>query len=205
MNFSTIKPSVYHYLSYRKMPCDPSIDSMICECLDELERMDSFKFLYAEYDELLDFLHAEPYASFLTGSDGYFLLACTLGIEVDRVIRCLSLTDMTKMIIFDASANAFLEYMAETHKKQLGEKLSYIFCPGYAGSSVDDLKFIFRELDLKRIGMELNESNLIIPQKSMVGIVGKGISPQMRCDGCIKEKNCFFRKEGRLCYRSEQN
>ncbi len=205
MNFSTLKPSVYHYLSYRKMPCDPSVDSMICECLDELERMDSFRFLYAEYDEPLDFLRCEPYASFLAGADGYFLIACTLGLEADRIIRRLSITDMPKMIVFDASANAFLEYMAENNKKQLGKSLSYTFCPGYAGSSVEDLKFVFKELAPHRIGMELNESNLIIPQKSMAGIVAKGISPAMHCGGCIKEKNCFFRKEGRLCYLSEQN
>ncbi len=204
MNFSVLKEEALRYLSPHKMPPDAHLDALITESFETLMQFDSFRVLSAQYTSPLAFLQKEPYASFLQGAEGYFLIACTLGVEVDRHLRRLSASDLTKTVVFDACANAYLEQKSEEYKRTLGKQLSYTFCPGYAGSSLCDLSYIFAELKPEKIGMELTQNCLMLPQKSMAGIIAKGTAPQMRCEGCAKENDCVFRKEGKRCFPSER-
>ncbi len=205
MNFSVLKEAVCRYLSVRDMPREAIPEEMIRACLAELERADSFRAIYAAYDEPLPILQKEPYASFLKDAEGYFLIACTLGVEVDRVIRRLSVTDLQRMLLYDACANAYLEWRAEEWKKSLAPAVSYTFCPGYGGSDIADLQELFDVLHPSRIGIELTPSGLMLPQKSLAGIVAKGTSPRPVCGDCIKKQDCKFRREGLLCFQSEPN
>ncbi len=205
MNSSALETAVCRYLSVRDMPREAIPDSLIRVCLGDLEQADSFRAVYAAYDEPLPFLQKEPYLSFLEGTVGYFVIACTLGVEVDREIRRLSMTDMQKMLVYDACANAYLEWRAEAWKKSLAPVVSYTFCPGYGGSSIDDLQEIFQVLHPSRIGMELTPSGLMLPQKSLAGVVGCDIQPRPMCGDCVKKQNCQFKKEGLLCFQSEPN
>ncbi len=205
MNFSTLKADALAYLSPKQIPLDAQTEQALQECFSYLLAHDSFRFVSAEYDAPLDFLRAEPYASFLEGAQGYYLIAGTLGIEIDRHLRALSLTDLAKALLFDACANAYLEAKMQEEKALLHPQLSYTFCPGYAGSDLHDLSIIFDALKLEKMGMELTSSYLMLPQKSIVGIVAKDVTPAMRCGDCAKKSNCTFRKEGRTCFQSEQN
>ncbi len=205
MNFSEFKSLTYHYLSPHAVAPDGETDRAILSCLEELEAADCFRALHAEYDAPPEFLKNEPYASFLEGADGCYLIACTLGAEIDRRLRRLSVTELSRMLLFDAAANAYLEMCAEAYKNALEPGLSYIFCPGYQGSDVGDLRFIFDELRPSRIGIELTEAGLMLPQKTIVGIAGRGNTPAMRCGDCVKKQDCVFRKEGKVCFRSEKN
>ncbi len=201
MNFSELKPLVYSYLSKGNADPNPQIDALAEEYLDKLEKGECFRAISAEYTLPLDFLKKEPYTAFLKGGTGYFLLACTLSHEIDRKIRRLSVTDMAKAVILDACASAYLEYAANKYKNTLHAEASYIFCPGYAGSSASDMKYIFNELKPQKIGMALTESSMLIPQKSMAGIVCVGATPEITCGGCVKKSDCEYRKEGKKCYQ----
>ncbi len=205
MNFSEITNSVYNYLSFRQLIRSKEIDALIKESFDELVSLDSFRYIYAEYDKLLDFLKKEPYVTFLSGINGYFLVCTTLGAEVDRLIRRYSLTSMVKGLVFDASANAYLEYKADEYEKTFGSELTYRFCPGYQGSSALDLKYIFNELKPEKIGIELLPSGMMTPQKSICGIVGKGKNKAKKCAGCIMLDECAYRKVDKRCYTLEKN
>ncbi len=205
MNSSRLKEAARHYLSMRKIPEDPKLDDCMSACFAELARMDPFRAVSAFYEERPAFLLAPAYADFLKGAEGYLLLACTLGVEVDRKLRRLSVTDLSRMVVFDACANAYLEACAEEYKKSLSPELSYTFCPGYGGSALSDLDFIFAALKPARIGIELTEAHLMIPQKSMAGVAVRGVSPKMQCGSCVKIQDCVFRKEGTRCFRSEEN
>ncbi len=201
MNFSALKAEVLRYLSPKDIPCDDRLDKMIDSDLCELSEMNGFRAVSAEYGERLGFLQKEPYSSFLDGSDGYFLIACTLGAEAERRIKRLSVTDMEHMVVYDACANAYLEYLAEEYKKSLAPVMSYTFCPGYGGSSAEDLKYILSELRAERIGLSLTDSFMMLPQKSIAGIIAKGVTPKMRCGDCAKKNNCAYRKDGKRCFR----
>lgn len=197
MNCSLFKSRVFGYLSYLDIEVSDEVDSVIAVSLDKLTNLDCFAYRYTEYTELLPFMNKEPYTSFLSGANGYYLVATTLGEEVDSIKNSL---DDKSRLIFDACANAYLEIKNEELKARLGNDLSYMFSPGYQGSDVKELRFILDELKSDEIGIKMIESGMMTPIKSMAGIYAKGVSPQKKCGSCIMLKNCVYRKAGKLCF-----
>lgn len=200
MNCSDIIDCVYEYLSFRKIEKNEQIDTLIASCFEEIEKLDSFKYTFIKLDNCLGFLNNEPYLSFINGCNGFYFIATTLGIRLDRLIKRYSITDILRSIILDATANAYLEARADEYEKTLGENLSYRFCPGYQGSSLEDLKYIFEILKPEKIGITLLPSGMMVPQKSMCGIIAIEKNEKKSCGKCIMLDSCAFRKVGKKCY-----
>ncbi len=73
--------------------------------------------------------------------------------------------------------------------------LSKRFSPGYGDLSLEIQKNLLAYLDAhRRIGIELTENYLMIPQKSVTAILGVHTRPfkdkYARCDACIRRENC---------------
>ena len=198
-NFSKLKNMVYSYLGYKKINLDNSLDSLIDECLSEIEKISSFKYLYQEYDYILDFLNKEPYLSYL-GNKPYIISCMTLGIQIDLRITYYEKIDLTKMMVFDAASSAYLEYLSDEFERNLNINLGFRFCPGYGGSDVSDIRYIHKLLKADKYGITLLDSNLMIPQKSMIGIVGINNKEKKSCNNCYLEEKCKYKKEGLTCY-----
>lgn len=199
-NYSDLKSNCYTYLGFKKGITDPKIDLLIDKALEEIEKLHQFKYEYQRFDEVIPILNKEPYLSFLAGSTEYIISCMTLGYNVERRIKMLSKIDMEYMVIFDACASAYLEYMSDNYEHTLYDNPTYRFCPGYGGSSATDLKEIAKIIHPEKIGIELLESNIMIPQKSMIGIVGNKFSSKKSCKNCVNQKHCSYRKKGTLCY-----
>ena len=143
-NTSKIKKHAYTYLGYRNMPHDERTDKIIDECIEEIERIAQFKYIYAEFDYQLDFLKDNAvYQRFLKDTTSYYLVLTTLGKKVDDKCRYYSKIDMEKMVIFDAVSSAYLEYMAdEFEEENFPKDRTYRFCPGYQGTETKDIREI---------------------------------------------------------------
>ena len=204
MNFSEIKLSVYTYLGYKGVDFDENIDKMIENCLCELEKIVQFRYVYKAFESAPAFLLKEPYIDFLSGSSSVILVATTLGAEVDRRIKYLGKVDVQKSLVTDACASALLEYLADGYEKKFGDERTYRFCPGYGGSEIYDIKYIFELIKPQSIGITLLDSNLMLPMKSMAGIIGVGKKLQKTCKNCINLSACAFRKEGKTCYNPQK-
>lgn len=200
MNYSDLQPLIYTYLGYKGVKPDKGIDRLISACLEELESTQAFKYQYKILGDIPAFLKKEPYMSFLKGCSAVILCVCTLGAEVDRKIKYLERADMQKSLIFDACASAYLERCADDFEADLGENLTYRFCPGYGGSDISDIRYIFDLLNPAKIGVTLLNSNLMLPQKTMAGIIGVGKAAKKTCAECINFSACAYRKEGTTCY-----
>lgn len=150
---------------------DNIYDEKIIQCLKELEDINEFKFIYKEYDYLLDFLNHPSYLKYLNGSTKYLLVASTLGLAVERRISYLSKTNNEKMVIMDAASSCYLEFLTDKEEEKLNKKLDYRFCPGYSKTDVNDNKIIFKILNASKIGIEVLPSSMMVPQKSMIGVV----------------------------------
>ena len=147
----------------------------------------------------------EVYKKHLKGCKSYKLVLMTLGKRIDDKCKYYSIVDLKKMVVFDAVSNAYLEYMSDKYEDENFEKpKTFRFCPGYQGTSTADIREIFKYIDHKKLGVELLESNLMIPLKSMCGIVGIGKDNKKNCGGCITKGKCNYRKEGRTCYSTDQ-
>ena len=204
MNFSEIKPRIYNYLGVKGIQPSPENDELILSCYTELEQIVQFNYIYKSYAAPPDFLQKQPYTDFLAGTTGVILCATTIGTVIDRRIGRLTRTDLSRAIVLDACASAYLEARADEYEKTIADDLTYRFCPGYNGSSTDDLKHIFRLLRPEKIGITLNKSNFMLPSKSMAGIIGIGRSADKHCEDCIMQKKCRYREEGKRCYSSEK-
>lgn len=198
-NYSNLYDNIYHYLGYHNIYKNNDIDLLIDECLEEIEGLESFIYRYQEFNYLLEFLNKEPYLSYLNGSDKYIISIMTLGSQVDKRINYYSKINISKMLVFDACASAYLEYRSDEYEKSLDLNLGYRFCPGYQGSSIEDIKYIFDILKPEGLGINLLESNLMTPQKTMAGIVCCN-NNKRDCGNCINKKNCEYLKVGRKCY-----
>ena len=120
---------------------------------------------------------------------------------VDKRIHNLSITNMPYMVIFNSCAAAYLEYLADNYEyENLGNDISYRFCPGYGGTSVSDLLELKKYLKIDKIGIQIFDSGMMLPEKSMFGIVARNKNNEKSCDGCIIASNCKYRKEGKTCY-----
>ena len=204
VSFSDIKPGIYNYLGFKGVQPSPETDELIFSCYTEMEQTAQFNYLYKAFDTAPEFLQKQPYADFLIGTTGVILSAMTIGAEIDRRIRRLTRTDITKAIIFDACASAYLEAKSDEYEKTIADNLTYRFCPGYGGSSTDDLKHIFNLIHPEKIGITINESNFMLPSKSMAGIIGIGKLSKRTCENCFMLKNCRYREEGKRCYSLER-
>lgn len=203
INYSKISRQVYTYLGYREMARDEKTDKLIIECLEEIEQISSFQYIYQRFDYILDFLKQEPYLKYLGNSNSYYLIATTLGAVIDKRVRYYQMKDMTKMCVFDACASAYLEYMSDQFELNLGSNLSYRFCPGYQNTDIKDIRNIYEILKANKIGITLLDSNLMIPQKSMIGIVGIDNHAKKSCKDCFLLDKCEYRKDGLTCYTTK--
>lgn len=202
MNSTDLEPLIYAYLGYKGVEPGERVNRLISECLAELAETDRFKYRYEVFTNVPLFLQKEPYSSFLEGCSAVMLCVCTLGAEVDRKIKYLGRADMQKSFIFDACASAYLERRADDFEASLGKDLTYRFCPGYGGSDISDIRYIFGLLKPEKIGVTLLDSNLMLPQKTMAGVIGVGKTANKTCDNCISFSTCIYRKEGTTCYGS---
>lgn len=204
MNSFDLQPLIHTYLGYKGVKPDERVDRLILSCLEELEKIQGFRYHYKIFEDIPAFLQKEPYLSFLTGCSAVILCVCTLGAEVDRKIKYLQRADMQKSLVFDACASAYLERRADNFEVGLGKNLTYRFCPGYGGSDISDIGYIFDLLKPEKIGITLLESNLMLPLKSMAGVIGVGKTAKKTCGNCFNFSACEYRKEGTTCYGSEK-
>jgi hypothetical protein len=183
-------------------------------CLDNIEP----KAIYDRYEidkvegDLVFFrsghLFSGPYISkILKGSKTAIIYIYTLGSRVDRVINKESQSrDTLATIIMDTITTSLLGilggFVGQKIKKEGIEHETWgstcAYSPGQYKWTIEEQKKIFEMVDGKRIGVELNESCLMVPFKSVSGVYGFGPEGNIdktraACDLCPKE-NCIGRR-----------
>ena len=113
---------------------------------------------------------------------------------------------MTNATILDAVASSFLEVKCDAFENNnfIGKR-TFRFCPGYGHVPIElnkELAFIIESS--KKIGLTVQESNILLPQKSMIGLIGLGDNRKEKtCQNCLHIKDCNFRKRGQTCYAKD--
>ena len=185
-----------------KTVVDARTNQMIDCALREVEELAEFKYVYASYDKPQDFMVANAaYMDYLKGSEGYLLCATTIGIAIDRRLKRLQIEDMAYAVVFDAVAGVWIERKADDYEKTLPyPSLGFRFCPGYQGTPLEDNLQIANLVKANKIGISFLDSGLMIPMKSMTGIVRIGGTGRKSCKGCVAAGACTYRTRGTTCY-----
>ncbi len=132
------------------------------------------------------------------------LFAATLGMEADRLIRQAQLASMTRGIVMDACATAFIEAVCDHAETELNARYgpcSYRFSPGYGDLPITLQRRLLTLLDAERkIGLHTTDESLLIPGKSVTAILGltqAGPRPKSKCDICQNKERCEFCRHGK--------
>ncbi len=209
---------ILRYLGHKNQQISQNTMELINWCKNEISNNFEGKYIYECYDltkesNVIKLLNT---SISLTGKDIYkhlnncnqcVLMATTLGINIDKNINYYFKENITKAIIFDACATAFIEslcdYVEVEIKKDINsDNLTSRFSPGYGDLSINIQPIIINQLDAyRRIGLAVNESLILIPKKSVTAIIGVGdnFKTYNKCSQCIKNNNCNLRKEGTGC------
>lgn len=158
--------------------------------------------IHAGYEDVV--LHSESLARNLSGCCGAILLAATIGPACDMLVRRAGVTSAVDASIYQAAGAAaiesFLDDMNDRYKADYEAQGLFLrprFSPGYGDLKLDHQKDWFRLLDItKQIGIELTDSLLMVPTKSVTAIIGIGINKGTQgcsgCAGCNKKGTCDF-------------
>lgn len=107
----------------------------------------------------------------LKKSESAFIVAVTLGLRVDRLLRQESVKSAVNLLFADAVASALVEALCDKVQELLPTDTKPRFSPGYGDLPLSLQKPI---LDfLKADGITLTETNLMIPTKTVTFIAGR--------------------------------
>ena len=217
------KQEVFRYLGAKGGEMSDSIMKMVDLCIQKVIENDRSRYVYKEFPlrSQNGSLYLEGTSFHLQGMDigrllkechSVLLIAVTLTEAADRWIRREQIKDMARAVVMDACCSVAVEAvcdqvqadLAEVYEKK-GRYLTDRFSPGYGDMPLNQQADVIDALDAnRRIGLTLSESHLLIPTKSITGIVGIANSPQPQkirgCAFCLMKNHCVYRKKGVRCY-----
>ncbi len=207
------------YMGYRAEP-----DERICAVMDECEagllKNAEPRYIWRVFDlvrkngELslsgCDFsLAGENIARHVDGCGKAAVLAVTLSASADRFLKTQTLGDGLRGLVSDAMASVLVEQVSEEAQREIlegmdGYNATWCYAAGYGDFPLEVLPKLVECVDAARkIGVSCTASNMLTPQKSIVGIVGlsaERIRAGVRgCAGCDLREKCEFRKNGSSC------
>lgn len=209
-----IKENALKYLGYLDNQVDSNTEILLNECLKELEQVTP-KFMYQIYTlthhpltikELNLTINYPDLIDLFDSCDRIVIIACTLGLQLDQQLRYYSKINLTKMTVMDALASSYIEIKCDEYEaKQNFGKRTFRFCPGYGNVPLELNKNLANALNCsKHIGLTVQESNLLLPQKSMIGLIGLGDEKLTKhCFSCVNKENYMYRKRGQRCYKKD--
>ena len=137
------------------------------------------------------------------------LLACTLGAGFETMLRAAQARDMARAVILDACGSALVEAGCDLAEREIasrcpGKHLTDRFSPGYGDLPLSVQGSLCGALDAqKRLGIQVTESLLMNPTKSVTAVIGLADRPQPArirgCAYCALAGTCTIRKGGRSC------
>ena len=141
----------------------------------------------------------------LKGSSAYAFFVATAGIEFERFQQQLSHeSDMVRMYLADAIGSVIAEKAADRMEENLQASISGYgwqhtnrFSPGYCGWHVSQQQQLFPMFGIRQpCGVQLTPSSLMVPIKSVSGVVGLGQDVrklEYTC-GLCNYKDCYKRR-----------
>ncbi len=144
----------------------------------------------------------EKIISLLQGSDSVALFVATIGWQYQEWLDEVSSSgDILQMFVIDAIGSAIVEAVGDYMELDLQDHIGDLqhtrrFNPGYCGWDIREQQKLFSLLPARVCDIELTESSLMHPIKSISGVVGVGTKVDTKTYGCAicSNINCYLRK-----------
>ena len=211
---------VLRYIGIPKDKADEQIKEKVEESFKVLHQVATPKIAYQKIKVALEGdkvilqgmpngLQSRDLVKLLKNSKSCFIMAATLGIEVDRKIANLQKIDILQAMIIDACASVLIDDVCDQaeieimNRLEAGQYLTMRFSPGYGDVP---LEFSEEILDMlmaqKRIGLTLTKTHILLPTKSITALIGLSNQKENRqksCGHCNLVKTCIYRRRGERC------
>ena len=209
---------VRRYMGFRgPVEASPETDAMIKKAVSSLEKDCSPKYVSKEYPVTVEgttvhfadiTIESRALARNLAGCTHCVLFAATAGPSCDMLVKRAAVTSSAYASCCQAAGAAAIEAYCDHINDKIAEEYEAKglfarprFSPGYGDLSLSHQKDWFRLLDItKNTGIELTDSLLMVPTKSVTAIIG--LSPnklpcvKQGCESCTMSQTCAFsRKE----------
>lgn len=212
------RAEVLRYLGSRGQEPGRELDAMVdeamarCRELVRPRRVYRIFGLYRAVDGAIELAGAamtvsgNTASSCLAGAELAAVFAATAGSEVEAEIRALQVTDLSRSLVLDAAATAWIEAFCDEVEAEIradpaaaGRFAGPRFSPGYGDLPLELQPAILRALDAgRRIGLTCTESLILLPRKSvtaLVGIFGHPVGGERPgCAGCALRDRCGFKR-----------
>ena len=202
------------YLGYGRHAIDERTLGMIQDSFEELDQIADARFVYRIFEIIEQNeneltigtlkIHSKNLCKNLKDCEQVIVFGATLGTSVDTLMKRYSVLNMTKAVVLQACAAAFLEEYCDKIQEQIASELEkgvYLrprFSPGYGDFSILHQKELLQMLDApKQIGLTMTEGYMLTPAKSVTAVMG--ISKEARdcnvkgCEACTKQ-DCIYRR-----------
>ena len=196
---------VYEQMGYHDAQPDKATQQETSTILKEVSQWLRPQFSYFVVNKQPDFEMGNIILRQLRGSEAFALFICTSGLEFEAYQQRLKEQgDMVRVFIADALGSVIAEKCADQMEKALQESIDKLgwmhtnrFSPGYCGWHVSQQQLLFPLFQGHTCGVKLTDSSLMIPIKSVSGIIGLGEKVrklEYTC-GLCDFKQCYKRKK----------
>ena len=196
---------VYEQMGYHDAQPDKATQQETAMILKEVSQWLRPRFSYFVVNKQPDFEMGNIILRQLRGSEAFALFICTSGLEFEAYQQRLKEQgDMVRVFIADALGSVIAEKCADQMEKALQESIDKLgwkhtnrFSPGYCGWHVSQQQLLFPLFQGHTCGVKLTDSSLMVPIKSVSGIIGLGEKVrklEYTC-GLCDFKQCYKRKK----------
>ena len=217
------KAEVLRYLGHRGQDVPAALSALIDDCMEQClvtarPRQVSRSFGLADGAAGLELagtglvLPGRDIKVHLEGCSACVLMAATLGVDMDNLIKRYESADLTRSLILDACATALIESVCDETETELrrraeeeGRGLTGRYSPGYGDLPLEIQPRFTALLDtVRRVGLCCSPTYILIPRKSVTAVMGLtdalSAAPAPRrgcgrkCADC-RLTDCYYRKE----------
>lgn len=173
---------VYEQMGYRDALPDEATQRETQSVIDEVRPWLRPQFCYLVLPEQPAFDMGKIILRQLRDSQAYALFICTSGTEFEAYQQWLKEQgDIVRIFIADALGSVIAEKTADLMELHLQESIGKLswqhtnrFSPGYCGWHVSQQQLLFPLFNGQTCGVALTDSSLMMPIKSVSGIIGVG-------------------------------
>jgi cobalamin-dependent methionine synthase I len=195
---------IYEAMGYHGVQPDDATLHETHVILDDVRRWLRPQFCFLVVQQFPSFEIGKIIERQLRGSEAYTLFICTSGAEYEAYQQRLKAEDdMVRVFIADALGSVIAEKTADQMELAVQENINKLgwhhtnrFSPGYCGWHVSQQQLLFPLFEGNTCGVTLTDSSLMVPIKSVSGIMGIGKEVrklEYTCGLCDFEK-CYKRK-----------
>ncbi|MGN0316678.1 MAG: vitamin B12 dependent-methionine synthase activation domain-containing protein [Lachnospira sp.] len=214
------KAEALRYMGVRSQKPDYKLDEIMDRCEEDIFNYAKPRYVYRVFDFKIEknfvsfdqtnlILPGNSITEHLRGCDKAVAMAVTISGDIDKMLRIYQFSDMTKAVVADSLASVAVEQVCDKVETIIREEYNqyyqtFRFGIGYGDLPISCQRDFLNVLNApKLIGLNVNESFMLTPTKSVTAVIGLSKeqikSRKKGCATCNMRDNCKFRATGGRC------